>query len=82
MVFKKAVPGYCSILLVSVWVVDELPIQLLCLLRIELLTTAFNALKSGTNNYHSKEGEARLPSQEKCVMVINSRIQKQSGYKA
>ena len=82
MVFKKTLPGYCSILLVSVWVVDELPMQLLCLLRIERLTTAFIALKSGTYNHHSKEGEARLPSQEKCVMVINSRIQKQSGYKA
>ena len=31
MVLKKALPGNCSILLVSVWVVDELPMQLLCL---------------------------------------------------
>ena len=45
---KKALPGKCSILLVPVWVVDELPVQLLGLIRIELLT-AFTALKAGTN---------------------------------
>ena len=28
-VLKKTLPGNCSILLVSVWVVDELPVQLL-----------------------------------------------------